>query len=86
MRTLLAAILLLSIAIALMCVGIIVKGRFPETEISRNKDMKRLGIKCMKEEDEQMHFNGSLNRRPSTCDGTWKEECAGCGFYNSHKS
>ena len=32
MKTLLAAILILAIAIALMCVGIIVKGKFPGLE------------------------------------------------------
>ena len=50
MRTLLAAILILAIAIARRCVGIIVKGRFPETEISRNENMRKMGIKCVNEE------------------------------------
>ena len=84
MRTLLAAILLLSVAIALMCVGIIVKGRFPETEVSRNKDMKRLGIKCMKEQEEEMRSRGA--RKGFSCEGTLKEECAACGFYKNKES
>ena len=58
MKTLLAAILLLAIAIALMCVGIIVKGKFPETEVSRNENMRRLGIKCAKEEEMEMLRKG----------------------------
>ena len=36
MDTFLAALIILAIGIAAMCIGIIVKGRFPETEVSRN--------------------------------------------------
>ncbi|MBQ2150944.1 MAG: hypothetical protein II406_02400 [Bacteroidales bacterium] len=73
MKTVLAAILILAAAIALMCVGIIFKGKFPETEVSRNENMKKLGIKCMREQEEEI----------KSCTGKYSEDCVGCGFYNN---
>ena len=63
----------LAAAIALMCVGIIFKGKFPETEVSRNENMKKLGIKCMREQEEEI----------KSCTGKYSEDCVGCGFYNN---
>ena len=73
MKIVLAAILILAAAIALMCVGIIFKGKFPETEVSRNENMKKLGIKCMREQEEEL----------KSCTGKYSEDCVGCGFYNN---
>ena len=73
MKTVLAAILILAAAIALMCVGIIFKGKFPETEVSRNENMKKFGIKCMREQEEEI----------KSCTGKYSEDCVGCGFYNN---
>ena len=73
MKPVLAAILILAAAIALMCVGIIFKGKFPETEVSRNENMKKLGIKCMREQEEEI----------KSCTGKYSEDCVGCGFYNN---
>lgn len=73
MKTVLAAIFILAAAIALMCVGIIFKGKFPETEVSRNENMKKLGIKCMREQEEEL----------KSCTGKYSEDCVGCGFYNN---
>ena len=56
-----------------MCVGIIFKGKFPETEVSRNENMKKLGIKCMREQEEEL----------KSCTGKYSEDCVGCGFYNN---
>lgn len=83
MKTLLAAILLLLLCILGMCIGIIVRGRFPETEVSKNPDMRRLGIKCMHEEEEAIHGR----KRPSktACGGEVSEACAGCSFYETEK-
>lgn len=83
MKTLLAAILILSIAIALMCVGIIVKGRFPETEVSRNKDMRRLGIKCPNEQKKEMFGTERQRQKSRSCTGTYSDSCIGCGFYKN---
>ena len=80
MRPLLAAILILAIAIALMCVGIIIKGRFPETEVSKNEDMRRLGIKCMHEQEKELFGTGRQKRRNSSCSGVYTDACESCGF------
>jgi len=82
MKTLLAAILILAIAIALMCVGIIVKGKFPETEVSKNEDMRRLGVKCMHEQEKELFGTERQRQRSKSCTGTYSDQCAGCGFYN----
>ncbi len=78
MKTLVAAILFLGICILAMCIGIIVKGRFPETEVSRNEELRRRGIKCMHEQEEEMQGNP---RKSAGCTGTYSDSCAGCGFY-----
>ncbi|MBO6220584.1 MAG: hypothetical protein II632_03975 [Bacteroidales bacterium] len=82
MKTLLAAILILAIAIALMCVGIIVKGKFPETEVSKNENMRRLGVKCMHEQEKELFGTERQRQRSKSCTGTYSDQCAGCGFYN----
>ena len=71
---------ILAIAIALMCVGIIVKGRFPETEVSKNRNMRKMGIKCPNELEKEFSCK---DRRSSvgTCTGTYNDACIGCGFY-----
>lgn len=83
MRTLLAAILILAIAIALMCVGIIVKGRFPETEVSKNENMRKLGIKCMHDQEKEMFGSERQRQKNASCTGVISDACAGCGFYKN---
>ena len=82
MKTLIAAIPILSIAIALMCVGIIVKGRFPETEVSKNENMRKLGVKCMHEQEKELFGTGRQRQKSKSCTGAYTDQCAGCGFYN----
>ena len=83
MRTLLAAILILAIAVALMCVGIIVKGRFPETEVSKNEKMRELGIKCMHEQEKELMEAERAGKKSKSCAGVYSEDCVGCGFYKN---
>lgn len=56
MKTVLAAIIILGIGVIGMCFNIIFRknGKFPETEISRNENMRKMGIKCMREQDEEI--------------------------------
>ena len=35
--------------------------------------MKKLGIKCMREQEEEI----------KSCTGKYSEDCVGCGFYNN---
>ena len=56
MKTVLAAIILLGLGVLGMCFNIIFRknGKFPETEISRNENRRKMGIKCMREQDEDI--------------------------------
>ncbi|MDR0754311.1 MAG: hypothetical protein LBF04_02870 [Prevotellaceae bacterium] len=67
------AVCIILICFAAMSVSIWIKknGKFPETEISRNKNMKKLGIKCIRQEEmEQQNKN---SKQKTNCD-----DCEGC--------
>ena len=85
MDTFLAAIIVLAIAIAAMCIGIIVKGRFPETEVSRNEDMRKLGIKCVKEDEESLSGGRQGRRKSSACSAVFSDACIGCGLFPGNR-
>ena len=83
LKTLLAAVLFLGICIFGMCFNIIFRkdGKFPETEVSKNENMRKLGIKCMKEQEDEMF---AARRKASTqtgCTGEYSDACTGCSFY-----
>ncbi|MCQ2118693.1 MAG: hypothetical protein MJY84_02090 [Bacteroidales bacterium] len=77
MKTFLLAALILGIGVFGMCFNIIFRknGEFPETEVSKNKEMRRLGIKCMHEEEEEMRKGCSDRKAELSCTG----DCSGCG-------
>ncbi len=55
-------------------------GKFPETEISRNKDMKKLGIKCVKEEEMQM-LRKKSGKKDFSCEDLGCGSCSGCDLH-----
>lgn len=57
MKSFLFILTLLSIAVLLMSVGIIIKGKFPDTHVGHNPNMKKKGISCAKHE----HF-GNMHK------------------------
>ncbi|MDR2286500.1 MAG: hypothetical protein LBE04_03335 [Prevotellaceae bacterium] len=72
MKLFIFTVILLALCVAGLCVRIWIKGEFTENEIGRNKNMKKLGIKCVKnEETEQHHKNKSGN------------DCLACSFSGS---
>lgn len=81
-KTVLAAAILLGIGVLGICFNIIFRknGKFPETEVSRNENMRKLGIKCMGELDEEI-FSKKKVSRSSSCTGSYSEACEGCGFF-----
>lgn len=86
MKTLLAAILFLGICIIGMCFNIIFrKKKFPETEISRNENMRKMGIKCMREQEDEMFGNERQRKKQTSCTGVYDDSCVGCGFYPFEK-
>jgi hypothetical protein len=52
-KTLLFTLLIIAISIALLAIKIIIKknGRFPNTHVGGNKEMRRRGIKCVQSQD-----------------------------------
>ena len=39
---------LLALAVAGLAIGVIIKGRFPDTHVGHNAEMEKLGITCAK--------------------------------------
>ena len=52
-RTLLFTLLIIAICVALLAIKVIVKknGRFPNTHVGGNREMRRRGIKCVQSQD-----------------------------------
>lgn len=79
MRTFLAALVFVGLAVLLLGVNIFFFHRpFPDGEISTNPEMQKRGIKCAKQEEMEM-----LQRKTGrkTCDGNYSDACASCGLY-----
>ena len=54
MKVFLAALILIGIGVAGMCFNIIFRNKaFPQTDVGANENMKKMGIRCMREEDDE---------------------------------
>ncbi len=88
MKTLLAAIIFVGVAVLLLGVNIFFFHRpFPDGEISTNPEMRKRGIKCAKQEElELLHAQKKMPGRAghdgTACDGNYSDACASCGLYN----
>lgn len=79
MKTLLAAIIFVGLAVLLLGVNIFFfKRPFPNGEISTNPEMQKRGIKCARQEELEM-----LAARKGTklCDGNYSDACKTCSLY-----
>ncbi len=79
MKVFLLAVAVLVLVVAGMCFNLIFRkdGHFPETEISHNREMRRRGIRCAKEEE--LKLWGRKNRRRQVrCSDIGCEACEGC--------
>ena len=81
MKVFLLTLAVIALCVFGMCFNIIFRkdGEFPDYEVSKNKEMRRLGIRCMHEEDAALH--GRKAGAPEHCKGEVSEACAGCAFY-----
>ena len=78
MKTLLAAILFVGIAVILLGVNIFFFHRpFPDGEISTNPELRKRGIKCAKEEELEML---AKQKGKKVCDGNYSDACASCSL------
>ena len=80
MKTLLAAIVFVGLAVLLLGVNIFFfKRPFPDGEISTNPEMRKRGIKCAKQEELEML---AAQKGKKLCDGNVSEACASCSLNN----
>lgn len=77
MEILIAAVVLVALCVFGMCFNIIFRkdGKFPETEIEKNVEMRKRGIKCAKEEEMKLWGPKDSEGRP-VCD---ENSCSSCG-------
>ena len=79
MKTFLAALVFVGIAVLLLGVNIFFFRRpFPDGEISTNPEMRKRGIKYAKEEELEML---AARKGKKVCDGNYSDACASCGLY-----
>ena len=79
MKTILAAIIFVGLAVLLLGVNIFFFNRpFPDGEISSNKEMQKRGIKCVKQEEMEMLAS---QKGKGVCDGQFSDACASCSLY-----
>lgn len=53
LETIYLTALIVAICIVLLCVGILLKGRFPNMHVSGNQEMRRRGIGCVQSQDRE---------------------------------
>ena len=83
-KTLLAAIILVGAGVFAMCFNIVFrKKEFPNSDVGSNENMRRMGIRCMKEVDAEI-FDGR-KKGGAVCTGTYSDACSGCGLYETEK-
>ena len=74
-----AAIILVALCVFGLRFNIIFRkdGKFPETEIENNREMRKRGIKCAKEEEMKIWGKKGPDGKPLSCDE------GGCGSCSS---
>ena len=78
MKTLLAAIIFVGLAVILLGVNIFFFHRpFPDGEISTNPEMRKRGIKCAKQEEMEML---AAQKGKKVCSGNYSEACESCAL------
>ena len=77
MDLLIAALVLIGLCVFGLCFNIIFRkdGKFPETEIENNIQMRKRGIKCAKEDEIKMWGRKGPDGKPECSDGG----CSSCG-------
>lgn len=74
LRTILAAVAVVVIAVASMCVFLLKKdGEFPKFDVGSNPEMQKKGIRCFKDVDAELHGK--------KCSGNYSEQCKECGLF-----
>ena len=84
MRTFLAALIFVGLAVLLLGVNIFFFHRpFPDGEISTNPEMRKRGIQCAKQEELEM-LAARKGKKPAHCNGQVSDACRSCALYEKH--
>ena len=77
MKIFLAALILIALCVFGLCFNIIFRkdGKFPETEIEHNREMRKRGIQCAKMEEKKLW--GKKQKKNS---GECNSDCGSCGM------
>ncbi|MDR2026980.1 MAG: hypothetical protein LBQ01_05385 [Prevotellaceae bacterium] len=67
MQIFIFTVILLALCVAGIGVRIWIKGEFTEHDTGRNKNMKKLGINCVKNEEMEQHNSRQSNSVCSAC-------------------
>ena len=75
MSLIIISVAIIAIAVFLMSFNIIFRknGKFPETEIGHNKEMRKMGLMCAKSEEKILWNKGKKREECSTCCCSCKE-------------
>lgn len=81
-KTFLIAAVLLVLAVAGMAITILVKpgGKFPDGEISHNKELRKQGVICAKEEELRLWGRKGKAQRHKPGPDCPAEGCDGCAY------
>lgn len=87
MKVFVAALILVALCVVGLCFNIIFRknGQFPQTEIESNDNMKKLGIKCARQEEMKLWGKKDSGQKPFCNGETGCSSCAGCTFYKEDK-
>jgi len=73
LQILLIAIVIVALAVLLLGINILIGRKFPETEVGKNKNMIRLGLRCPHCEERARYRQSKPARlRPSELKPDWK--------------
>ena len=75
MKVFLLALAVIALCVFGLCFNIIFRkdGQFPQFDVGSNEEMRKRGIKCMKEVEEEKKI----------CKGDYSEACKGCSLYKT---
>lgn len=74
MTTILAAFVVVGLGVLGLCFNIIFRKKdFPHYDVGSNEEMKKIGIRCFKDEDAELHGRH--------CNGSETDACKECNLY-----
>ena len=90
MRVFLLTLALVALCVAALCFNIIFRkgGQFPQYDVGSNEEMRKRGIRCMREIQDEIPLNekaGKVRRagEDKICNGDYSEACKGCSLYKT---